>query len=126
MVTTTELSQLLQECTGWRESLRSFREKFTLLKSQLPLQARNHTDKEDLLQVDHFDNQFHIQLINIHDLKQAVKHHERKLQVERFASGGQLSDATLSDHESLHDAYGTLQATLQELDEEFQAFCRRS
>lgn len=125
MVTTTDLSQLSQECSSWRESLRSSREKFTLLKQQLPQQARFPRDKEDLLQVDHFDNQFHIQLINIHDLKQAVKHHERMLQVERHASGGHVSDATVSDHESLHNAFESLQATLEELQEEFQVFCRR-
>ena len=36
------------------------------------------TTREILTEVEHFSNQFYIQQINIHDLKQSIKQHERK------------------------------------------------
>ncbi|MBL7726631.1 MAG: hypothetical protein JNM68_03050 [Dinghuibacter sp.] len=70
--------------------------------------------------MEHLHNQFHIQLINIHDLKQSIKAHER--QVEQESAGGRLSEATYAHHESLHEEYQSLERTLEELKTEFSGF----
>jgi len=79
-----------------------------------------------LLQVEHLDNQIHIQLINIHDLKQAIKIHDRKIQHEIQKNNGKVSDESLADHENLFDGYQSLEHTLDEIKQEFKLFTTRT
>jgi len=123
---TTEVAQLSQECNAWRETLRSNRDEFGQLKQQLQKIAGQQSLKEDLLQVEHLDNQIHIQLINIHDLKQAIKIHDRKIQHEVQKNDGKVSDESLVDHENLFDGYQSLENTLQEIKQEFKHFTSRT
>jgi seryl-tRNA synthetase len=119
---TTEVAQLSQECNAWRETLRSYRDEFGKLKQHLQKIAPHQSHKEDLLQLEHLDNQLHIQLINIHDLKQAIKNHDRKIHQELANNNGKVSDETLADHENLLDEYKSLESTLKEIKEEFNDF----
>ncbi len=75
MVTVTELSELIKECEGWRVNLRQYRESLHALKNNLYTKAAGKTDHDFLKEVEHYHNQFHIQQINIHDLKHEIKHH---------------------------------------------------
>src|SRR5688500_8067989 len=119
---TTEIAQLSSECNAWRDTLRSFRDEFSHLKNRLQEVAARQTHKEVLLEIEHLDNQFHIQLINIHDLKHSIKTHERRVNFERSVNNGQVSDETLAEHENLYDDYQALEQTLQELRDEFEGF----
>jgi hypothetical protein len=122
----SDIAQLSGECTGWRETLRNFREEFNQCKHRLQELASHPLSKEDLPEVEHYHNQFHIQLINIHDLKQAIKQHDRKVNFEMTSHEGQITDETLADHENLFDQYQHLEYTLQELRQEFANFLSRS
>src|SRR5689334_14049233 len=75
MVTTTDHQALLAECQQWREGLRQQREQLNQLRNRLYSAAAGKTDKDYLQEVEHYHNQFHIQAINIHDLKHSIKHH---------------------------------------------------
>ncbi|MCS3799237.1 hypothetical protein [Niastella sp. OAS944] len=120
---TTDIAQLSRECNAWRETLRSYRDEFGQLKHHLQDLAGHQTNKDVLLEIEHLDNQFHIQLINIHDLKQAIKLHHRRLSNEMADSTGQnLADDTTSDHEKLFNDYQQLESTLTEVKEEFSHF----
>jgi hypothetical protein len=119
-----DIAQLSGECTDWRETLRNFRERFNQCKLRLQQLASNPLSKDELTQVEHFHNQFHIQLINVHDLKQAIKQHERKVNYEVETNKGQVSDETFNVHENLNDQYQQLTYTLDELMEEFDHFRR--
>lgn len=121
-----EIAQLAGECNAWRESLRQYREEFTQDKAKLQQAASQPLSKELLQEVEHLHNQFHIQLINIHDLKQAIKNHDRKMGFERQANNGQLNDETVAEHESLFDQYQHLEQTLRDLRQEFDDFLGRS
>ena len=123
---TTEVAQLSQECNAWRETLRSFRDEFHQMKQQLQEKAKGHTHKEDLLQVEHLDNQLHIQLINIHDLKQAIKQHDKKVLLEVAQNESGISESTLIDHERLFDSYTSLDNTLQDIRHEYDLFTNRT
>lgn len=122
----SDIAQLAGECTGWRETLRNFREEFNQCKSRLQQSASRPLSKEDLHEVEHYHNQFHIQLINIHDLKQAIKQHERKVNFETASSDSQVTDETLADHENLYDQYQQLEDTLQQLRRDFDGFLKRT
>ncbi len=121
----TDISQLSRECNSWRETLRSYRDQFNHSQKRLQ-QAANHPLPADALQnVEHYQNQFHIQLINIHDLKQAIKSHDRKLNFE-LAGNGHVSEETLTEHEHLYNEYISLEQTLQELSSGFNNFLAQS
>ncbi len=120
-----DISQLTTECNNWRETLRSYREEFTHDENKLRQIAGKPLSKEQLQDVEHLHNQFHIQLINIHDLKQAIKNHDRKMDFEKAAFNGSVNEDCLSRHESLMSEYATLEQTLQGLRTEFNDFLVR-
>ncbi|HRQ50564.1 MAG TPA: hypothetical protein PLR74_08515, partial [Agriterribacter sp.] len=70
---TTDAPQLSEACNTLRDALRSQREEFTRMKSELQQAAAHITSKEALKDVEHYENQFDIQLANIHDLKLSIK-----------------------------------------------------
>ena len=119
---TTEVAQLSKECNAWRETLRSYRDEFGQLKNRLMDLAARQTHRDVLLEIEHLDNQFHIQLINIHDLKKAIKNHQLRIQSEMAATKGQVTDETATDHENLYDDYLRLENTLQLIMQEFADF----
>lgn len=123
---TTDVAQLSRECNAWRETLRSYRDEFGQLKNRLQEVAGRQSQKDALQAVEHLDNQFHIQLINIHDLKQAIKSHGRKITDDRALHDGQMPDDTVTDHEHLYDEYQSLEHTLQDLRNEFSDFISRT
>ncbi len=122
----TDTTQLNRECNSWRENLRSYRNEMGQLRDRLQEVARGQKDKDLLTEVEHYHNQFYIQQINIHDLKQAIKHHDRKITFERSSLSGQLSEQTLSEHEDLHSQYENLIQTLSELRTEFSHFLAKA
>jgi hypothetical protein len=124
MVTTTEVGQLASECTLWIDTLRSFRNKFTEYKKQLQHYSLDQTQHDVLLEIEHLYNQFHIQLINIHDLKQSVKRHMQNISFERTRNNGNMSDDILARHEYLYDEYQRLETTLQIISREFERFVK--
>ena len=117
-----EISQLSGECSAWREKLRQFREEFQQDEAQLRNVAGQALSKEQLQDVEHLHNQFHIQLINIHDLKQSIKAHDRKMNYEQQTSKGSISEECLVQHEKLLDELNTLENTLTDLRAEFSQF----
>jgi len=120
-------AQHVNECASWREQLRSYKNEMGQLSQQLQLMAVNQRNKETLTEVEHFQNQFYIQQINIHDVKQAIKLHERRLHLEPAANaGGILSDDTINKHEELYNEYKNLGHTLQELKDDFKMFLSKS
>ncbi len=119
---TVDISQISGECNTWRDSLRSSRDELNQFKQRLEQIAGKSLSKEQLQDVEHYHNQFHIQLINIHDLKQSIKSHDRKISFETAANSGQLSEETVAEHENLFDQFQTLTGTLQELKDQFNGF----
>ena len=121
-----DISQLSGECSVWREKLRNYREEFSNDEAKLRQVAGQPLSKEQLQQVEHLHNQFHIQLINIHDLKQSVKAHDRKINFEKVAFNGSANEDSFARHESLLAEYQSLEQTLQELRNEFNGFLNKA
>jgi len=121
-----DISQLTAECNVWRSNLRQLREKFTADETTLQSKASKLLSSQQLQDVEHLHNQFHIQLINIHDLKQAIKAHDRKLNFEKIAFNGSVNEDSYARHESLQNEYHSLIQTLQDLTGEFEIFLTRT
>lgn len=121
-----DISQLSGECNAWRDKLRLFKEEFSKDERKLQETTRQSLSKEQLQDVEHLHNQFHIQLINIHDLKQSIKTHDRKMQFEKVAFNGFVNEESLARHEALHEEYQLLEQTLVDLREEFNDYLKRT
>lgn len=121
-----DISQLTSECNAWREKLRLYKEEFTRDESKLQETTRQSLSKEQLQDVEHLHNQFHIQLINIHDLKQSIKTHDRKMNFEKVAFNGFVNEDSLARHEALLEELQSLEQTLLELREEFNNYLQRA
>ena len=121
-----ETSQLTGECHSWREKLRQYRDEFSKDKIKLQEAVSQTLSKDQLQQVEHLHNQFHIQLINIHDLKHAIKAHDQKINWEMNVNQGKLTNETVAHHENLLEQFQHLDSTLQELREEFDNFLVRT
>ena len=120
-----DISQLTRECNGWRETLRNYREEFSQNETRLRQAASHPLSKEELQDVEHLHNQFHIQLINIHDLKQTIKAHDRKMNFEKVAFNGLVNEDSYTRHENLLGEYRSLEQRLQALRLEFDKFLDR-
>ena len=123
---TVDISQLSGECNTWRDSLRSCREDLNNFKKLLQQTAGQKLSKDQLHDVEHYHNQFHIQLINVHDLKQSIKAHDRRVQFETTANSGQLTEDTIAEHERLFEEFQSLDGTIKNLREEFGDFVNRT
>ena len=121
-----ETSQLTGECNSWREKLRQYRDEFSKDKTKLQDSTSRTLSKEQLQQVEHLHNQFHIQLINIHDLKHAIKSHDQKVRYEMNVNSGKLNNETMAEHENLLDQYQNLESMLLELRDEFDEYLSRT
>jgi hypothetical protein len=121
-----DISQLSLECNSLRDKLRNYREEFTQDETRLRQVAGLPLSKEQLQDVEHLHNQFHIQLINIHDLKQAIKAHDRKINFEKVAFNGNANEDSLARHEELVGEYHQLEQTLDNLRIEFNSFLQRT
>lgn len=121
-----DISQLSSECSIWRETLRQHREELNNDEAKLREIAGKSLSKEQLQDVEHLHNQFHIQLINIHDLKQAIKVHDRKINFEKVAFNGHANEDSYARHESLHVEYQNMLQTLEDLRSEFKKFIKSS
>jgi len=119
-----DISQLSGECNVWRETLPQYREELTNDETKLREIAGKSLSKEQLQDVEHLHNQFHIQLINIHDLKQSIKVHDRKINFEKVAFNGHANEDSYARHESLLEEYQSMQQTLEDLRSEFKEFLK--
>jgi len=117
----TDVSQLTTECNEWLQILRNYREEFQTSKKSLQEICGKSLSKKQLLDVEHFDNQFHIQLINIHDVKQKIKSHDRKIEMGS-SDRENISEETYTQHEELLNEFLGLENMLQELRIEFNNF----
>jgi hypothetical protein len=115
MVTEAQHRTLIDECSQWVKILVSYREKINKLKTELYFFAPGKTDHDVLIGIEHFHNQFHIQLINIHDLKHEIRHHISE--AERHPNFGHRIP-----HHYIKDKLDFLVNDLDKLEVEFHTF----
>lgn len=118
MYTETQHRSLIDECNQWLDVLASNREKLNGLKNELYYFAPGKTDHDVLLGIEHFHNQFHIQLINIHDLKHEIRYHV--FEAEKHPTFGHRIP-----HHYIKEKLDKLLLDLDNLESEFHAFIKK-
>lgn len=119
MVSSVE-NKIGQECQEWISALRTDRSALAAQREHLQaLISEAKVSHDKLPAVDHFENQFEIQLTNINHLKHAMKEH---LHVLETTPPEHLSAPHLTIHESLSDQYQILLGSISQLRQEFNDF----
>jgi len=118
MYTETQHRTLLEECHKWLEELVAYRTKINQLKNELYYFAPGKKDAEVMIGIEHFHNQFHIQLINIHDLKHEIRYHV--YEAEKHPTFGHRIP-----HHYIKEKLDLLLADLDKLEEDFHAFIKK-
>ncbi len=114
-----EISELLSEGKSWKDSLVNYRENFVQSQKNLLKIASGDLSKDKLSDLERFQNQFYIQLLNIHDVKRDIKKHIHNLTSEATVK---TSEDLKADHENLKSSYEDLVASLNEVNKEFKVF----
>ena len=120
----TEHTQYSRECASWRENLRNYRSELSSYREKLQDVISQKVPRSELPNVEHYDNQFQIQLNNINKLKHDIKEHER---ASLFTHSLNLThpESVQQMHENLLDQYTSLEGTILDLKKEFTAFVSR-
>lgn len=107
----------VSDSNQWYKKLVSYREKLNELKNDLYAFSPGDKDKDALKGIDHFHNQFHIQLVNIHDLKHDLKQHRHMVSLPE----GSFSPAV---HVEMKKEVDFLTNYLDNLEQEYYNFKR--
>ncbi|MBL7773668.1 MAG: hypothetical protein JNM95_12465 [Chitinophagaceae bacterium] len=119
MVTEAQFKSLLDECQQWIDNLAQQKEKLNGLRNELYLFAPGKTDHDVQVGIEHYHNQFHIQQINIHDLKHEIRYH--LAEAKHHPDFGHRIP-----HHNLLLKYDTLMKDLQTLDQDFHHFIKNN
>ena len=115
MLTETQHQQLLEEPKKWIVQLKTYVENISELKNKLYKWAAGKYDHDVLVQIERYHNQFHIQQINLHDLKHSIKLHIQESRLNPDA------DHTVK-HQQLEEQYIFLINDLDHLKADFAAY----
>ena len=115
MLVETQPQQLLDEAKEWVNNLVTYFNDINELKNKLYKWVPGKSDHDVLVQIEQFHNQFHIQQINLHDLKHSIKIHMQESKLNPAA------DHT-EKHQQLEEQYNFLTKNLDHLKNDFTAF----
>ena len=79
MLTQTHHQQLPDEAKKWINHLRTYVDNINELKNEFYKWAAGKSDHDTLVQIERYHNQFHIQQINLHDLRHSIKRHIQEI-----------------------------------------------
>lgn len=115
----TELTTVWEK---WTETLKNHRT--TLMEYQADLQkaAEQKLNSSDMPEVEHYYNQFEIQLNNISHFKHEIKELEKLADWDSKQHEGKLSPLSSEQYAKMADKYQALVHTIQELEVEFSTF----
>jgi len=107
--------QFVGEATNWITNLRTYINDINEMKNQLYKWAAHKSGYDALVQIEHYHNQFHIQLINLHDVKHSIKLYMKEYSLQPDAKN-------VEKQNGLEDQYQFLIKELDNLKRDFTAF----
>lgn len=115
MLTETQHQQLLDEAKQWKDHLKTYVDSINELKNNFYKWAAGKSDRDVLVQIERYHNQFHIQQINLHDLKHSIRVHMQECKLNPDADH-------VGKHLQLEEQYDFLINNLDNLEAEFKEF----
>lgn len=109
--------------SDWLRSLSFYKEEIKTLKNRLTEIAAKNSNVEVMKNVDHYENQFEIQLSNIRKIKHNIESNIHNIAAEAMtARAGYIDDGYLEQHNELEDQFAAEESTIKELRHEFNQF----
>ena len=118
MYTEAQHRTLMDECKQWYDVLASYRAKINQLNNELYAFTPGKTDHDVQVGIEHFHNQFHIQLVNIHDLKHGIRNYVNETEQHP-------TFAHRIPHHYMKEKFDLLIGGLDKLEQEFHDFINK-
>jgi hypothetical protein len=119
---TTGSKHLTNEYQSWQNALGFYKDELGVYKNRLTEVAGKNTAQETMQQVEHFQNQFLIQVKSIDTLNHDIKIHLNEMAGTLQDSAGHVSQAQLAAQAQLKERYETESKVFASLKVEFTQF----
>jgi hypothetical protein len=122
MKTTDTIYNQHQENSEWMQKLFFYKDEIAIMKERIAEVAKKNSDKDVLVQIEHFQNQLIIQGNNIDTIKHNVSQNESKL-VKNVTENEIAADhRKVGDHSSERDQVLSFEKHFNELRQELNKF----
>jgi len=107
----------------WLRSLDFYKQEIGVLRSRLTEVAGKNTAPDVMKQVEHYENQFKVQVNNIDTLAHEIKTNVESIGKEAHAStAGYVDSSLLAHHNTLGQRFDTEEKTVKDLRHSFMNF----
>jgi CRISPR/Cas system endoribonuclease Cas6 (RAMP superfamily) len=118
----SNITQITTEHSEWLKGLDFYKEDIHILEHRLAEIVAKNTSFEARQGVEHFQNQFLIQLNNIDELSHKVREHNSFFAKSPLVVEEIVENEKLADHENLKDEYIFFEKIMKELRQEFNIY----
>ena len=118
----SNITQITTEHSEWLKGLDFYKEDIHILEHRLAEIVSKNTSFEARQGVEHFQNQFLIQLNNIDELSHKVREHNSFFARSPLVVEELIENERLADHENLKDEYMFFEKIMKDLRQEFNIY----
>lgn len=119
------ISHISSEYADWLRSADFYKEEISILTNRLAEVSQKYTREDVKSEIEHFQNQFLIQVNNLEQLSHDVREHEKHMSDDAEKLAQHLSNHTLAEHDAMRDRFQTLERVILDLRHEFNKFLSR-
>ncbi len=110
----------------WLRALDFYKQELGILRGRLTEVAGKNTDAEAMKQVEHFENQFKIQVNSIDTLAHNINKHITAIGTQaQEAKAGYIDGELFTQHNELHNSFSAEEKIIQELRANFNVFAAK-
>lgn len=119
---TTSIQNVSEGYGEWKAILSFYKDELGIFKNRLTEIAKKNTSHEVMQQVEHFQNQFIIQIVNIDTLRHDINEHISIMAKEAQEFAGQVDKNKVMEQNILKDRFENEQHIFNGIKEEFARF----
>jgi hypothetical protein len=118
----THISHLSLEHNTWLRGVEFYMDELKVQTHRLEEVSSRYTSPEVKSQVEHYENQFKIQKLNLQELRHDVNEHVKHISDDTVKYAQHLSNTTLAEHDAMRDRFVTLEKIINEIRHDFYRF----
>ena len=119
----TNIAHVSNEHSYWLRSLNFYKTEISILKGILTEIAGKNSGTDVMKEVDHFENQFNIQIINIDRLSHNIHVVLNKIsEATQQSNAGYIDTALAEEHQALQDKYESEVRVITDIINSFRKF----
>ncbi|NUM31628.1 MAG: hypothetical protein HUU47_04815 [Bacteroidetes bacterium] len=122
MTAEKKIYELHQENQEWLKKLSFYKDEIKVFQKRVDEIAKLNTSKEFQAMVDHYQNQFFIQLDRINSIKHEIKNNEKTIEDSVRSNSVAVDHRSMPDHEEQREKVQTFEEIFSSLKDEFNSF----